>query len=74
MQSRRSICQYFTDSTKHWWYGYRLNKYPGSKWDKPLGDDEIGVLYHFFREVSFVRDFVGKYVSQKIERSIREGP
>ena len=72
------MCQYFKDEIKDktckWWYGYRLSRFPGNKWEKPLGDDELTVLYMLFKELSFIKDFLGKYMSQKIEKSIKEGP
>ena len=74
MQKKESICQYFRDKTSQWWYGYRLNRFPGNKWDKPLGDDELQLLYYFFKELSFLRDYIGKYISHKIEKCHTEGP
>ncbi len=63
-----------SDRLQIWWHGGRSNRYPGNQWQKPLSEDELRILWHLLREVSFVWDFVSEYVPLKIKIMHEQNP
>ena len=48
-----------------WWL--EPSRFPGNQWDKPLGEDELWLLWYPLREIAYAWDFVSNYTVQKIE-------
>ena len=60
----KSFYQTYLEDLQEWWLG-GIYKYKGNQWDKPLGEDELKILYYPLREIAYIYDYVSDYIEYR---------